>query len=117
MALGLLVIALGAIWRLVIAFNPVPVCSTPGSREGPSSHVTIVYALIAGLCNALNVTAQHGADHDVLSEPRASQLGVIILARVIYDRRGVTVNALKWAVWYRRPRRTDGARQGWSLSG
>jgi membrane-associated phospholipid phosphatase len=56
-ALGLLVIALGAIWRLVIAFNPVPVCSTPGSREGPSSHVTIVYALIAGLCNALNVTA------------------------------------------------------------
>jgi hypothetical protein len=38
-ALGLLVIALGATWRLVIAFNPVPVCLTPGGPL-PATPVT-----------------------------------------------------------------------------
>jgi len=36
-AVGLLVIAVGAVWRLVILIDPVPACSPPGGTLPPSS--------------------------------------------------------------------------------
>ena len=35
--------------------------------------------LIAGLCNALNVTVEHGAGHDVLSKPSQANSASLFL--------------------------------------